>query len=85
MRKKTKKDSGAIVDPDSLDDVFKEIFREESIDEKRKRVIIPHTSNETVSELLSLLDQVDNNLHPDRLSREIEQCELEERRQDERA
>lgn len=85
MRKKTKKDAGAIADSDSLDAVFEEIFREESIDEKRRRVIIPRTSNETVSELLSLLDQVDSNLHPDRLSREIEQCELEERRQDERA
>lgn len=74
-----------VEDPRSLDAVFKEIFVEESIDEKRRRVIIPRTSNETVSALLSLLDQVDNNLHPDRLSREIEQCELEERRQDERA
>lgn len=77
-----KKDKGAIVDPDSLDELFEEVFREESIDEKRKRVIIPRTSNETVSELFPLLDQVDNNLHPDRLSREIEQCELEEQRQD---
>lgn len=74
-----------VEDPRSLDAVFKEILMEESIDEKRRRVIIPHTSSEPVSELLSLLDQIDYNLHPDRLSREIEQCELEERRQDERA
>ena len=71
-----------VEDPRSIEKYLEAVLAEESIDEKRRRVIIPRTSSEAVSELLSLLDQVDGNLHPDRLSREIEQCELEERRQD---
>lgn len=62
MRKKTKnRNNGTLIDslvedPRSIEKYLEAVLAEESIDEKRKRVIIPRISNETVSELLSLLD-----------------------------